>query len=475
MQHVKNPILRGLIHCGLVSVMGGIHPLWAATDSVPTNSVPVINPAPTTLDAQNQLVPPALSAPTPITYQDQPFNSPSATLTPLVPPQDPVNQQIINQNNASQASIEQAQTSPAVIPREIAVPEKVVGPDVSNQIAQYHDQAVNALQPRLQPYLKNTNPAIGYQAQKANMWLLYAANKGSERGLTTARKEALQQATTIINGLEQNQTLSTTTPILSVSKVMRRDLWANTELLKQHAGFECSTSEVAQAEVMLVWAAAEHCELGWRHSRELFASAERLVDKASYQAFNCKAGLPQQLAKVSYPSLEALNGNQSGCHGVVGQWPLVSPVAPVVAVAETKQAEPEAIARAVLPNTVHFALDQASLSERSKAVLDQVINELKIHPDYAVTLYGYTDSRASVAYNQALSKRRADTVERYLNAQGIVSSRIATVAAGKTKVIADADKIIAHALSRRVELVFASSDGQEILTEAQRADLQPER
>ncbi|MFX8743314.1 OmpA family protein, partial [Acinetobacter baumannii] len=89
----------------------------------------------------------------------------------------------------------------------------------------------------------------------------------------------LAQAEMIIVALEQGQAkqLSLTTPILSTSSVMRRDLWANTELLKQHAGFSCAQSQIAQAEVMLVWAAAEHCELGWRHSRELFLSAQRLI------------------------------------------------------------------------------------------------------------------------------------------------------------------------------------------------------
>ncbi|MFH4155320.1 OmpA family protein, partial [Acinetobacter baumannii] len=115
----------------------------------------------------------------------------------------------------------------------------------------------------------------------------------------------------------QAKQLSLTTPILSTSSVMRRDLWANTELLKQHAGFSCAQSQIAQAEVMLVWAAAEHCELGWRHSRELFLSAQRLIDQANSRAFSCSADVPQQLPKISYPSLQELNGSEQGCHGVV--------------------------------------------------------------------------------------------------------------------------------------------------------------
>ena len=46
------------------------------------------------------------------------------------------------------------------------------------------------------------------------------------------------------------------------------------------------TKELAQAEVNLVWAAAEYRELGWHHSREIFASAERLMDQATYLSEN---------------------------------------------------------------------------------------------------------------------------------------------------------------------------------------------
>jgi hypothetical protein len=38
--------------------------------------------------------------------------------------------------------------------------------------------------------------------------------------------------------------------------------------------------------VNLVWAAAEYRELGWHHSREIFASAERLMDQATYLSEN---------------------------------------------------------------------------------------------------------------------------------------------------------------------------------------------
>ena len=127
-----------------------------------------------------------------------------------------------------------------------------------------------------------------------------------------------------------------------------------------------------------------------------------------------------------------------------------------------------------IPNNVHFALDKHVLTADSKAVLDQIIAVLRQYPDISVTLYGYTDRRASVAYNLALSERRTTSVEQYLVSQGIALGRIAREPKGETELLSDPSVIRGHALSRRVELVFANA-GEEIVTERQTADLQLER
>ncbi len=59
------------------------------------------------------------------------------------------------------------------------------------------------------------------------------------------------------------------------------------ESIKNQGSFRCSYKWIAQAEVNLIWAAAEYQELGWRHAREAFAAAERLVDRGSYESQQC--------------------------------------------------------------------------------------------------------------------------------------------------------------------------------------------
>ncbi len=343
--------------------------------------------------------------------------------------------------------------------------------------------ALSALAQRVQPFLLSDNALTQYHAQKAQMWLTYANNERSERSLSQAAQQAKAQAVQLIEQLEQDkahpqpqQAMATTTAIIQSSQVMRRDLWVNAELLKQNAGFDCAATEIAQAEVMLVWAAAEHCELGWRHSRELFSAAERLIDKANYQVSSCHGGTALVLPKwnkANYPSLQQLNG--AGCAGVVGAWPMVVNTSGQNAPTDTTA--PHSLAAQplkALPNVVHFALDQAILSPTSQQILVDIAQQLLQNPDYALTLYGHTDARGSAAYNLALAKRRAQVVEQFLIAQGITADRIAMVAVGEKQTIANAIAIYAHALSRRVELVYASPDGQEVPTVSQTDDLQLE-
>lgn len=330
---------------------------------------------------------------------------------------------------------------------------------------------------RIAVLLQNPEPVAQYHAQKAQSWLDYANHQNSEGGLTSAYDSAMQQALQIATQLEQGQQPSMTTAVPPTSGVMRRDLWAIAELLKTHPAFAQVQTGVAKAEVKLVWAAAEHCELGWRHSREHFAAAERELYLAR-QTANQQAGAPQWPENLTYPTLAELNGSGKGCNGVQGSWPLPVPLWTVATPAiSVPQPQPEAAVNAELikvPNNVHFALDKHYLTAESKAVLDQIIAVLRQYPDISVTLYGYTDRRASIAYNIALSQRRATSVEQYLVSQGINLSRIAREAKGETELLSDQDMIRGHALSRRVEVVFANK-GEEIITERQTADLQLER
>ena len=298
-----------------------------------------------------------------------------------------------------------------------------------------------------------------YHAYKAKMWLSYAVNQQSERSLTVAGQEALQQAQSIVSGLQSKQNLSLTTPILSVSQVMRRDLWWQVEYLKQQGAIDKAPESLAHAEVMLVWAAAEYCELGWRHSQEPFNAVQQalyqVVESTGVQRTDIR-WQPEQL-----PSVQQLN--EEGCQGVNSKfWPLAK-------VQLNQQSNSLKI-----NNIVHFARDSADLSPASQTILQQWVAQLKQYPQLSVVLKGYTDRHASPSYNIQLAQRRVQAVQDYLVLQGMDIAHIATEAKGAVDFQTDTEMKIAEAKSRRVVLQVADAYGVEIKYLPQWQDLQIE-
>lgn len=68
-----------------------------------------------------------------------------------------------------------------------------------------------------------------------------------------------------------------------------------------------------------------------------------------------------------------------------------------------------------------------SPASESLAILSQAVDTLNRYPQVQVEIDGYTDSKGSAQYNQALSERRAQIVEQYLTAHGVAASRITAV------------------------------------------------
>jgi len=56
--------------------------------------------------------------------------------------------------------------------------------------------------------------------------------------------------------------------------------------------------------------------------------------------------------------------------------------------------------------------------------LNRLINLIKHYPNSTLIISGHTDTKGSTAYNSQLSKRRAQSVEKYFTEQGIKSSQI---------------------------------------------------
>jgi outer membrane protein OmpA-like peptidoglycan-associated protein len=127
-----------------------------------------------------------------------------------------------------------------------------------------------------------------------------------------------------------------------------------------------------------------------------------------------------------------------------------------------------------IQRNIHFALDRSNISPASAEILDNIAAVLLEYPFITVELQGHTDPRASVAYNQALSERRALAARDYLVRRGVAPERLRIVPFGESQRRTTGSSRLDYARDRRVEFVFTDTRGLDIIFEDLETDLQLE-
>jgi peptidoglycan-associated lipoprotein len=107
---------------------------------------------------------------------------------------------------------------------------------------------------------------------------------------------------------------------------------------------------------------------------------------------------------------------------------------------------------AQLQHVVYFEFDSSDMTAASQAILDANIAALR-NGNQHIRLEGHADERGTREYNLALGERRANSVARYLQLNGIAASRIETVSYGKEKPADPGHDEAAWAKNRRVEIM----------------------
>ena len=128
--------------------------------------------------------------------------------------------------------------------------------------------------------------------------------------------------------------------------------------------------------------------------------------------------------------------------------PMAAPAAPApapVAAAPTSE-------KVTYAADAFFDFDKAVLKPAGKEKLDELVANLKGLNLEVIIAVGHTDSVGSVAYNQKLSVRRAESVKAYLVSKGVEANRVYTEGKGKSQPVADNKTAAGRAKNRRVEI-----------------------
>ena len=103
--------------------------------------------------------------------------------------------------------------------------------------------------------------------------------------------------------------------------------------------------------------------------------------------------------------------------------------------------------------TLHFVEGKDEFTDESKRAFDGVFTEIARRPVPDVLVIGHTDRAGTDAFNDALSRQRAEVVRRALLARGVAAENIVVVGRGEREpIVATADGV-AEARNRRVEIL----------------------
>lgn len=329
----------------------------------------------------------------------------------------------------------------------------------------------------LAPLRHSEDPWTVYHLAKAQAWLEYAFDARAMRDHSGVIEEAAEYSRSLISKLEvADKNISPETMIGSHSLRLREDLWKLAEEMKRLQGLGCAGSEIAQFEVQLVQAGHAYELLGWRHSRPYLQAAERLSHDAQAKALSCStASKSVEVAAVSAPPPALVT---PAVTPLLSAMPTVVPVVSVSLMSAAPERAPPVVAPrapdsvqlATLPSRVHFAFDRSKIGKATATVLDEVVAVLRTNPSVQVGLEGHADRRGPQRYNLALSKRRAQAVERYLEHAGIAPERMNVVARGTRQPLSAGRNELDYAHDRRVDLVPGRS--AKLLARPQQNDLQ---
>lgn len=82
---------------------------------------------------------------------------------------------------------------------------------------------------------------------------------------------------------------------------------------------------------------------------------------------------------------------------------------------------------------IYFATDSAELRGAAADAIAAAAAWIADHPDGRLVVEGHADRRGAAAYNQALSRQRAEAVRDALVAAGVPVGKIAIVASGEAE------------------------------------------
>jgi outer membrane protein OmpA-like peptidoglycan-associated protein len=110
---------------------------------------------------------------------------------------------------------------------------------------------------------------------------------------------------------------------------------------------------------------------------------------------------------------------------------------------------------------IQFDTDKDTIKAESKPNIDNAVAVMKKYPTIRVRVVGHTDNQGGYKHNLDLSRRRAESVEKYMVDAGIDTDRIETSGVGPDQPIDTNDNAVGRAKNRRIEFQILEEDASK--------------
>ena len=117
-------------------------------------------------------------------------------------------------------------------------------------------------------------------------------------------------------------------------------------------------------------------------------------------------------------------------------------------------AQQQALAALKTRSVIDFEYDSSEIRAEYVEVVAAHAAYLNKYPTTRVRLEGHTDERGSREYNIGLGERRAQTVRKAMQIQGVQDAQMTTVSYGEERPAAEGSDEAAYAQNRRVDISY---------------------
>jgi peptidoglycan-associated lipoprotein len=111
----------------------------------------------------------------------------------------------------------------------------------------------------------------------------------------------------------------------------------------------------------------------------------------------------------------------------------------------------------VIGDRVLFEVDQSTLTDGGRVILQSQARWLLVNADYAAVIEGHADEQGTREYNLALGARRSNAVREYLITQGVPGARLRTLSYGKERPIEICSEEACYSKNRRSVTIISGS------------------